>query len=456
MNTRVIGIDLAVSAKHKAMIFDPACNEFVGKQIVFRPRPQEMDRLLNRARQGAPADVQLIAVLEATGMAWYPVSVYLERQGVTVYRINGQKTKDFRQAFWKHTSSDQIDCRILARLYYIAPDRLHRCPLPDGQLLDLQRACRAYARWREQDTAMQNRMQAVDQWAWGGLRKLVPAAAQPWMREQWYNPWHVLAAGKDRLAAAWETFPAAEKTGTAWIDRWLLRAQEMTLLYGSQQMVGYDALQADMRQYLRLRQLYAQEQDRLTQEKILPLYQQLFPDCPLTSIWGIGSQSAATYRAFIHDINRFPTTACFRRWCGITPRSHQSGEAEAKGLPLSKAGPNLIKATLFLNAEVARQWDVQIAYIYHQQMVQYGKHHLKAVCACASHLANRIYAVLKEQRPYQLRDLRGRPISPEESRRLCLQYAVPEEIRRRNNKRFRRNKREQAIEKRTQKRQQRG
>ena len=456
MNIRIIGIDLAVSAKHKAIIFDPASNEFVSKQIAFRPRPREMDRLLNRAQRGAPADVQLVAVLEATGMAWYPVSTYLERQGVAVYRINGQKTKDFRQAFWKHTGSDQIDCRILARLYYIAPERLHRCPLPDGQLLDLQRACRAFDRWRKQDVAMQNRMQDIDRWAWGGLHKLVPAAAQPWMREQWYNPWRVLAAGQEHLTAAWATCPAAEKTGTAWIDRWLFRAQEMTQLYGSPEMVGYDALQADMRHYLRLRQMYAQEQKRLTQEKIQPLYRQLFPDCPLTSFQGIGVQSAATYRAFIQDINRFPTVACFRRWCGMVPRSHQSGDAEAKGMPLSKAGPNLIKATLFLNAEVARQWDVQIAHIYYRQMVQHGKHHLDAICACASHLSSRIYAVLKEQRPYQLRDLQGRPISPEESRRLCLQYTVPEEIRQRNNKRYRRNKREQAIEKRTQKRQQRG
>ena len=212
----------------------------------------------------------------------------------------------------------------------------------------------------------------------------------------------------------------------------------MSTLYGSEEMVDYEDLQAIMRRSLRLREQYAQEQARLTQERILPLFHKLFPDCFLESIQGIGVQSAATYMAFIQNIDRFPTVEKFRLWCGIVPASKQSGFAEAKGLRITQAGPNLIKSTLYLNAEVARQWDVQIADIYHRQMVEYGKHHIQAVCACASHLASRIYAVLKQQRPYQLRDLAGNPISKKESRKLCQELRVPDEVRKRNNKRFRR------------------
>lgn len=456
MNMRIIGIDLAVTAKHKAMILNPASNKFIGRQISFRARPADLKRLLCQARKNAPVNITLIAILEATGMAWYPVAVYLERHGVQVFRVNGQKTKDFRRALWKHTSSDQIDSRVLAQLYQIAPDRLARCPLPNGDLLTLQRACRAYNHWREQDVALQNRMQAIDHWAWDGLQKLIPAAAQPWMRQHWYNPWRVQEAGIMTLTAAWMANAAAEEADTTWIDRWLDRAQQMIALYGSEQQVGYDDLQAMMRHALRLREGYAQEQARLMDGQILPLYQQLYPDCPLTSIKGIGSQSAATYRAFIQDIGRFSAVEKFRLWCGIVPRSKQSGDSEAKGMSLTKAGPNLVKATLYLNAEVARQWDVQIAAIYHKQMVNYGKHHIQAVCACASHLASRIYAVLKEKRPYELRNLDGKPITAAESRELCLQYRVPDEIRKRNNKRFRRNKSEQKKEARTQKKQMRG
>jgi transposase len=455
MNKRIIGIDLAVSAKHKAIVLDPACNEFIGKQISFRALPADLDRLLRHARKNATEEIDLIAILEATGMAWYPVAIYLQRHGVTVYRVNGQKTKDLRRAFWRHTSSDRIDSRVLAHLYQVAPDRLERCPLPDGDLLALQRACRAYARWRGQDVAEQNRMKAIDHWAWDGLSRLVLADARPWMRQHWYNPWRVQEAGVGYLTLAWQVASNKFPVDTEWIGGWVKRAEQMTDLYGSEEQVGYDHLQETMQNSLRLREQYAQAIKSLFNEKIKPLYQELFPDCPLTTIKGVGVQSAATYRAFIQDIDRFPSVEKFRLWCGIVPRSKQSGEAEAKGMPITKAGPNLVKAALFLNADVARQWDVQLAVIYHKQMVEYGKHHLKAVCACASHLASRIYAVLKQQRPYQLRDLKGCPISVKASRELCLQYRVPDEVRKRNNKRFRRNQAEKKTEKRFLKRQKR-
>ena len=181
MTMRILGIDLAVSAQHKAIVLDPACGEFIGKQFSFRARPEELDRLLKRARKGASDEVKIVAVLEATGMAWYPVAVYLTDQGVDVYRVNGQKTKDFRRVLTKHAGSDRIDSRALTNLYQIAPDRIARCPLPNGELLALQRACRAYDRWQTLDVAEQNRMVDTDKWAWGGLHNLVPVTALAWM-----------------------------------------------------------------------------------------------------------------------------------------------------------------------------------------------------------------------------------------------------------------------------------
>ncbi|RMD70223.1 MAG: IS110 family transposase [Bacteroidetes bacterium] len=418
----------------------------MGRQMSFRARPQDLDRVLKRARQGAPADVRLVAVLEATGMAWYPVATYLEQQGVEVYRVNGQKTKDFRRFLWKHAGSDRIDSRVLAHLYTIAPDRLVRCPLPEGDLLALQRACRTYDRWRQLLTAEVNRMHDLDRWAWDGLHELLPAGALPWMRRFWYDPWRVQEAGEAYLAFAWREIRGDPAVDTAWVRTWVARAQEMTALFGSPQMVGYERLQATMRESLDLQAYYQQQQDRLKRDTLLPLYHALFPDCPLTTIKGIGEESAAIYRAFIQDIHRFSSVAEFRLWCGVVPNSRQSGDGEARGLSMTKAGPNLIKATLYLNANVARQWDVQIAAIYYRQMVDYGKHHSQALCACASHLANRIYAVLKENRPYQLRDLEGHPISPQQSRELCLQLTVPDEVRQRSTKRARRTRTDQKAE----------
>ena len=71
MQTRIIGIDLAVTAKHKAIVLDQSSNRFVSKLLQFHTDPVAIDRVLHAARADAPDDLRLVAVLEATGMAWY-------------------------------------------------------------------------------------------------------------------------------------------------------------------------------------------------------------------------------------------------------------------------------------------------------------------------------------------------------------------------------------------------
>ncbi|MBN1316581.1 MAG: IS110 family transposase [Anaerolineales bacterium] len=456
MQIRIIGIDLAISAKNKAIVLDQASNSFVSRLLTFQPYPAELDRLLNCARAGADGEVHLVAVLEATGMAWYPVGVYFHQRGVTVYRVNGKKTKELRKVYWSQTGSDSIDARVLARLFQLAPERLCPWSPPDGAQLALQRACREFDRWRRLDVSIQNRLISFDQWAWNGLHKLVPAAAQPWMRRHWYDPWQVCKFGVSHLSNAWETVAPKLPADTRWIPAWVERANMMTHLFGSPDMVGYQFLQDTICRQLDLLEQARQHRDQLQKTIIIPLFRQLYPDCPLKTISGIGEISAAFYMAFIQDINRFNNVAEFRKWCGIIPASSQSGDAESKGLSLTKTGPNLIKATLYQNAQVARLWDVQIAAIYYNQMVNLGKHFHQAICACASHLASRIFVVLKEQRPYQFCDLENQPISKAQSRKLVKsQYHVPEDVRQRNNKRARRQRREDRSEELYQRRQKR-
>jgi sRNA-binding protein len=81
-------------------------------------------------------------------------------------------------------------------------------------------------------------------------------------------------------------------------------------------------------------------------------------------------------------------------------------------------------------------------------MVYHGKNHRQAMGAVTSHLGARILRVLKEDRPYEIRDLEGKPINKSEAKGLILsQYHVSEEVRRerrrRNTKTNR--KREAAI-----------
>lgn len=439
MSTRIIGIDLAVTADHQAAILDPATNQYVVKRMAFRALPEDLERLLKRTKEGAGAHPTLIAVLEATSMSWHPVSLYLERHGVQVYRVNGRMTKEMRRVRTPHNRSDRLDCQALATLYGACPQRLDPLHIPSGEQMTLQRACREFARWREAMTKIDNRLTAYDNWAWQGLSGLVPSSALNWVRTEWYDPWAVVAAGADALAAAWRQLPAGKDDDGAWLQPWVKRAETLTQLYLTPAALDYPALAALNRRCLDQKAHAKREQQVLYESLIAPLFQRLYPDCLLTSIYGVGEQSAAIYMAFIHSVDRFPNVESFRQWTGMVPASNQSGNAQTKGLAITQAGPDIIKATLYLDANVARQWDPQLAQTYYTQMVLYGKHHTQAICAVASHLANRIYAVLKKRQPYELQDLNGKPISSKDARTLIRErFSVSDEVRRRTSKRLRR------------------
>jgi hypothetical protein len=142
--------------------------------------------------------------------------------------------------------------------------------------------------------------------------------------------------------------------------------------------------------------------------------------------------------SFIGKPERFHSLREHRGWSGMVPNSKQSAESQASGLKITQAGPRLIKKFSFLDAETARQRDPQIAALYYDQMVNKGKHHLQAICTCASHLLDRVLVVLREDRPYELRDVDGIPVSKEQA--LCIireRYQVPAEVRQRTKKRAR-------------------
>lgn len=434
MNVRVIGIDLAVKAKHTAAILDPASHQFLAKGIRFRTHPKDMTELMARARKGAPPDVETVVVLEATAMSWFPVSLFLHRQGAVVYRVHGRATKAQRRTSWPHARSDRLDSMALAFLYTSTPPRrLHRWFPPSGELMALQRMGRELQRLVRMQTGIQQRLRALNQWAWGGWERLVPARYRPWIWRNYYDPWTVTSLGEEWLVCRFqEDYP---KGDPAWIHPWLQRAQMLQTLYQDSDTVGYNFLAQHIARELERLTWATEQRTSLLTEHFIPLYRQLFPQDPLRSFQGIGERSAAIYRSFILTVDRFPNGNAFAQWTGMIPRSDQSGEVKRPHMPLSKQGPNFIKATLYQNADVARQWDVQLAQIYYRQMVEYGKHHTQAVCAVASHLARRIYAVLRDERPYQLRDLDGHPISKEDSRALILErFQVPESLRKQRRK----------------------
>ena len=447
---RTIGIDLALKADHRAVVVDEQ-GRFVTPVLKVSTRAEALDQLLTQARVGEPG-CALSAVLEPTGMAWFPVAVYLIRQGVTVYLVNGPQVADLRRYYQHHAKSDRIDARVLAKLPLHSPETLHELRLGHAVALACQRGCTQADRWSAEITAIKTRFKALVRFAWPGIDAVFPnlyAVEARWFGEHWLDPHAVQLAGATQLQQEWLKSGLKPKDSGEWVSALVALAPQVIALYGPDATyLDFQLLQAEAQRELQLLAYLETQLDALRRNTVHTLYRQLQPYRRLETIKGVGEDSAAVYASFVGDPSRFDAAKLFRGWSGMVPNSRESAGVEAKGGHINRAGPRLIKKYAFLDAEIARQWDPQIAAIYYNQMVNKGKHHNQAICACATHLLDRVRVVLRDRKPYELRDVDGTPVTVEEARTIIAEkYKVPEEVRRRRTKRYRLAHRDQQAEK---------
>lgn len=122
---------------------------------------------------------------------------------------------------------------------------------------------------------------------------------------------------------------------------------------------------------------------------------------PITTVPGIGDVIGATILGEIGDINRFSSGAKLVAYAGIDASVSQSGEYECTNNHMSKRGSPYLRKALFRAAFVASNFD-PVFKAYYQKKRSEGKHHNVAVGAVARKLCYTIYAVIKNNVPYEI------------------------------------------------------
>ena len=126
----------------------------------------------------------------------------------------------------------------------------------------------------------------------------------------------------------------------------------------------------------------------------------------LQTILGIGPITATALVAFVGNVQRFPSGRHFASYLGLTPREHSSGLTRRLGA-ISKRGDTYIRMLLVhgarsilwsakrkTNPDPIQLWALEI---------ERTRGHNKAAVALANKLARIIWAVWKNQRPYERR-----------------------------------------------------
>lgn len=119
----------------------------------------------------------------------------------------------------------------------------------------------------------------------------------------------------------------------------------------------------------------------------------------ITSVKGVGPQTAYHFMVFTHGFNSFKSWRSFAAYCGTAPFAYQSGSSIRARTKVSHLANKNIKKLLNMCAIAAIQHDPQIK-AYYQRKVKQGKHKMSVINAVRNKIIARIFAVVKRQSPY--------------------------------------------------------
>lgn len=420
-----LGIDVACRADHQASLADGA-GEFVWSGRRFRTTPADLEALWDKVPEGAEVTV----VLEPTRNAWVPLAAWLGAKGATVVMVPPEQSADLRNYYNKHTKTDRLDSRVLARLPLLHPEGLK--PIDSlGPAEPLKRAVRHRTSLVKRRAASMLRLDAL-------VELLGPAYADVlgtgdynktalMVLERFADPRALKKLGRKRLAAA-----MIRSSRGAWreakADELLAAADETLELWSVAGGLDFAELAEDIALEARhIRQL--NDEIAAIEDRIEAIYDDVDPNGIFASGPGMGTTLAAGILGRLGDPNRFDNLAGIRSFTGLVPKINQSGTADHHGGP-TKAGDPGLREAVFLAAEHARKVDPTLAARYHRLIVEGGKHHNSAVCTIAGVLITRLAACWRNGQRYVIRDLDGNEITPEQGRVICAeQFRIPPAVR---------------------------
>lgn len=429
-----LGIDVACRADHQASLAG-VDGEFIWSGWRFRTTPAELRALWDKIPAGAEVQV----IVEPTRNAWVPLAAWLSAQGAEVVLVAPEQSADLRDYYNKHTKTDRLDSRILARLPLLHPEGLaaYDGPTPADPL---RRVMRRRAKLVKARVATFQRLDAL-------IELLGPAWAEVLgagdytktalvVLERYSDPRALRRLGQRRLSelmirtsrGAWRDDKAAA----------LLTAAADTLTLWAGGGIDFAELAADIAAEVRVARSLTDE-IAVLEQRAAPMFaardrRPAVDDGDdrgiIASVPGLGGVLGAGILARFGDLDRFANLAGVRSFTGLVPKVDQSGLHNGGHRGVTKAGDPGLREVLYLAADYLRHVDPQLAARYHRLIVDTGKHHDSALCHLATTLATRLAACWRHRQRYVLRDVDGTPITQAEGRAIVAErYKIPDSVR---------------------------
>ena len=121
--------------------------------------------------------------------------------------------------------------------------------------------------------------------------------------------------------------------------------------------------------------------------------------CPIATIPGIGTQTAAVIMAEVGDFSAFSSPDKILAYAGMSPSTYQSGQLTGSHAHMEKRGSKYLRTALFNAAERVCHWEPAFKAYLAKKRAE-GKHYYVAISHAVRKLVRLIYAMMKRGQPY--------------------------------------------------------
>lgn len=382
---RFAGIDIA-SEKHVVAVVDDS-SEVLVKPKSFTEDAEGYEKLF--ALLGAPGE--LLVAMEATGHYWKNLFAALVSGGYTVALVNPLRTRRFAGEDLERTKTDAIDALGIAR--FAAQKRPVATRLPDSATEELRELVRL------RDRLLQDFGDRVRQ-----LHRLVDLCFPEFTR-------YVRRLDSELATSILKDYPTAE----AFVG---IRPKTLSnLKYDGRHFVGLDlatqlieaakvsvgrhhshAYRVQVKFYCedlellrrRLKELDRDIETKLGDHEVGTL---------LTTIDGIGTQTAAKVVAILGDPADFRSERALSSYLGVIPGLKLSGKARNHSARLTPIGNAALRSALYMPTLTAIKRSPWLRRFY-ERLIAAGKPPKVAILAAMRKLVTAIYSVAKHRKPF--------------------------------------------------------
>lgn len=391
-----VGIDIG-KRHHEVGVIDDK-GQPVGKTLRFANTKAGSNKLLEYFNQHKLTPDNSVIGIEATGHYWLSVFSFVHKLGFKTTVFNPLQSDALRHFYIRKTKTDVKDAYLIAQVIRIdSPDET---PFIEEDLLRLRHLERLRYSLVDQTSDMKRKIVSLLDQVFPEYEQLFSDTFGKSSTEILMNytlPEEFIEIDTNELA----NLLLEASNGRFGESRALKKATQIreSALNTFGITIGTDVFKLQIQLLLEQIQLIEKHLTEIEEVMIEISNRQKHY---LTTITGISDVTACVILGEIGSIKRFERPEQLVAFAGLDASVHQSGDFNSQNTRMSKRGSPYLRRAIWQAAFVASNHDPALS-LHYQRLRKRGKAHGTAVGAVARKLTHIIFAILRDNKPYEPR-----------------------------------------------------